>query len=84
MVQVAYVCDGRTEGCGRTRCGFDCRHTTQPEHARFGAVDDPAKYPNRFTELTPGKWAERITDEMLAQLQDIYSSLTLDEMRLDR
>lgn len=58
MVQVAYVCDGRAEGCKKIRCGDQCRHTTQRRHALYGAVDDPAKYPERFKEIVPGKWIE--------------------------
>ena len=58
MVQVAYVCDRCVEGCGKHGCGRYCLRTTNPEHAVFGAVEEPWNYPWRFREIEPGKWYE--------------------------
>lgn len=58
MVQVAYVCDRCVERCGKHGCGRCCWRTTNPEHAVFGAVEEPWNYPWRFIEIKPGTWYE--------------------------
>lgn len=58
MVQVAYVCDRCVEGCRKHGCGRYCWRTTNPEHAVFGAVEEPWNWPCRFREIKPGMWYE--------------------------
>lgn len=58
MVHIAYVCDRCADGCGKRGCGRYCWRTANPEHAVFGAVEEPWKYPWRFKEIKPGKWYE--------------------------
>ena len=58
MVQVVYVCDRCAEGCRKHGCVRYCWRTTNPEHAVFGAVEEPWNCPERFMEVEPGKWYE--------------------------
>lgn len=41
--KIAYLCDYRADcsGSGCRILGGECSHTFDPEHAFFGAVDDP-------------------------------------------
>lgn len=55
---IAYICDGLAAcsdkvGCYRlARPGISyCSHTTDRRHAKYGAVNDPEKYPDRFVKI---------------------------------
>lgn len=57
-VKVAYYCDGLSKCCDSVGCfrlmhpGMDyCRHTFDPEHAVYGACEDPENHPERFHEI---------------------------------
>lgn len=49
---VFYLCDGEKE-CKKSptchQCGGDCKHCTEPDHAKYGAItDDPFNHRDRF------------------------------------
>lgn len=68
-MRVAYLCDGQgcesewpacrlyPEGYARR-----CSHTTDPRHAVNGACDAPELEPERFVELEPGVFVEKVSD----------------------
>ena len=72
-MQIAYLCNGKNPRCGKNSfyCtyngmprppkydGVHCRHTLAPAYALNGAVDNPAEHPDRFVEVSPGKWWEK-------------------------
>ena len=84
-MRVAYICDRRAEGCRRYGCRFGdgtCFRTTQPEHALFGAVEDPWSYPERFIEIEPGKWYEYDVARIWIWLKIFYNCLTKRAKRM--
>lgn len=65
-MRVAYLCDGRA--CSAPSClgnpagnAGGCQHTTRPEHAVNGACAAPEREPERFWELEPGVFAEKVS-----------------------
>ena len=75
-MRCAYICDRRRGACGkRAKCGL-CIRTTRPEHALFGAVDDPGMYPERFALLDDGMFYELDCAKMWIWLKIIYNCLT--------
>lgn len=68
-MKIAYICDGhgcksRRPSCRYPEIGRLCRHTTDPAHAVNGACDDPAREPDRFAELAPGVYMERVPESL--------------------
>ena len=65
-MRVAYLCDGKS--CRRPSCmgnpagnAGGCQHTTKREHAVNGGCDAPEAEPERFVELEPGTFAEKVS-----------------------
>lgn len=68
-MRVAYLCDGhgcksKFPSCRFPETGRLCRHTTDPEHAVNGACEDPKGEPERFLELAPGVFAEKVCESL--------------------
>lgn len=54
---IQYLCDGK-KPCGTTSVCWQsgssvafCRHTSFPEHARYGACAEPQNHPERFERI---------------------------------
>ena len=48
---MVYLCDKQKECKNSRSCGVFCNHTTDPEHAKNGAVHSPGEAKGRFDEL---------------------------------
>lgn len=64
-MKVLYFCDGN--GCRGRSCGGKptentggCQRTTRPEHAINGMCNAPEQEPERFVEIKPGIYAEKV------------------------
>lgn len=62
LPEVVYLCDGEDPRCkGEWGCFYvitdgirgGCRHTSDPKHAKYGAVDHK-KHPERFDKFKSG------------------------------
>lgn len=65
-MRVAYLCDGRAcrgRSCGGNPAGNvgGCQRTTKREHAINGPCDAPELETERFAELEPGVFAEKVS-----------------------
>lgn len=45
---VMYLCDKQKECKNSRSCGVFCNHTTDPDHAKNGAIKTPAEIAGRF------------------------------------
>lgn len=54
--KIFYICDKRKHCSAGASCGKYCNHTSDPEHAKNGAIKTPAEAVGRFDECP-------ITDE---------------------
>lgn len=56
---VLYLCNGWNPKCSRSGCFYyfdgpergPCKHTTNPDYAKNGPCDNPAKHPERFKSV---------------------------------
>ena len=56
--KVAYICDRKRKCRSSKSCGTYCKHTLQPEHAKYGICVAPTLSP-RFEKIDNGVYQER-------------------------